>query len=265
MYQDKGPVACASKAMNETQQHYAQIEKELPAIVFGCKKFHQYIYQKHVVVETDHKPLEAIFHKPLSQAPSRLQRMLLHLQGYDIELMYKKGAEMYIADALSRAFPSDIIEDDFEREIAEERCIHLMSIKAYVTDCKVDEIKENVCNDDTMQQLITQIRLGWPSTKGPTPPQIKEYYQHKDKQMESDGLVYAGHAIVIPPTLWKDTLLKLHRSHQGIEKTKQRAHQTIFWPGMSAQIEDLVSNCVTCQWHRNATAKEPLHPHELPQ
>jgi len=117
LYQDKGPVAYASKAMNETQQNYAQIEKELLAIVFGCKRFHQYIYGKRVVIETDHKPLEAIFNEPLSQAPSRLQRMLLQLQGYDIDLMYKKGTEMYIADALSRAFPPEIVIDDFEREI----------------------------------------------------------------------------------------------------------------------------------------------------
>lgn len=131
LYQDKGPVAYASKAMNDTQQHYAQIEKELLAIVFGCKRFHQYIYGKHVVIETDHKPLEAIFNKPLSQAPSRLQRMLLQLQGYDIELVYKKGTEMYIADALSRAFPPTIIIDDFEREIAEDKSVHLMSSTAY--------------------------------------------------------------------------------------------------------------------------------------
>ena len=123
--------------MNDTQQNYAQIEKELLAIVFGCKRFHQYIYGKHVVIETDHKPLEAIFLKPLSQAPSRLQRMMLQLQGYHIELVYKKGSEMYIADALSRAFPKDIVTDNFEREVAEEKCIHLMSTEAYVTDLTI--------------------------------------------------------------------------------------------------------------------------------
>jgi len=265
LYQDKGPVAYASKAMNETQQNYAQIEKELLAVVFGCKRFHQYIYGKHVTIETDHKPLEAIFNKPLSQAPSRLQRMLMQLQGYDINLKYKKGTEMYIADALSRAFPTDIIVDDFETEMTEEKCVHLMSSKAYVTDRKVEEIKEQVRNDDTMQQLISQIRQGWPSNKQLVSPQIKEYYQHRERLSENDGLVYAGHAILIPVALRKDTLHKLHQSHQGIEKTKQLARQTIFWPGMSAQIEDLVSNCATCQKHRNANAKEPLHPHELPQ
>ena len=44
--QDQGPVAYTSKVMNEMQQHYAQIEKELLVVVFGCKRFHQYIYGK---------------------------------------------------------------------------------------------------------------------------------------------------------------------------------------------------------------------------
>lgn len=78
--QDQGPVAYASKAMNETQQRYAQIEKKLLAIIFGCKRFHQHIYGKRVVIETDHKLLEYIINKPLSRAPPRLQRMLLQLQ-----------------------------------------------------------------------------------------------------------------------------------------------------------------------------------------
>ena len=65
LLQHNGPVACASKATNETQQRYAQIEKELLAIVFGCKRFYQCLYGKPVTIETDHKPLENIFRKPL--------------------------------------------------------------------------------------------------------------------------------------------------------------------------------------------------------
>ena len=46
LIQDEGPVAYASKAMNETQQHWAHIEKELFAVLFACKRFHQYVYGK---------------------------------------------------------------------------------------------------------------------------------------------------------------------------------------------------------------------------
>ena len=74
------------------------------AIVFGCEKFNQYIYGKHVDRETNHKPLEAIIEKSLSQVPVRIQRLLLRLQRYDVTLTYKPGKELYIADTLSRAY-----------------------------------------------------------------------------------------------------------------------------------------------------------------
>ena len=61
LIQDEGPVAYASKAMNETQQRWAQIEKELFAVLFACKRFQQYVYGKPVTVESDHGPLEFIF------------------------------------------------------------------------------------------------------------------------------------------------------------------------------------------------------------
>jgi hypothetical protein len=55
LLQEGAPVAYASRSLSNTQKCYAQIEKEMLAIVYGAKKFHQYIYGKKVVVETDHK------------------------------------------------------------------------------------------------------------------------------------------------------------------------------------------------------------------
>ena len=70
---------------------YAQIEKELLSIVFACDRFDAFVYGRDLVnVETDHKPLEAIFIKPLAATPKRLQRMLLHLQKYNLQVKYKK-------------------------------------------------------------------------------------------------------------------------------------------------------------------------------
>jgi len=72
--------------------------------VFGCEKFSQYILgRQDVEVETDHKPLEPIFRKSLLAAPQRLQRMLLRLQRFNLNVRYKKGTEMYISDMLLRA------------------------------------------------------------------------------------------------------------------------------------------------------------------
>ena len=73
------PVAYASRAMTTAEKNYAQIEKEMLAITFACERFHQFIYGQSIQVETDHKPLEAIFKKSLSDCPIRIQRLMLRL------------------------------------------------------------------------------------------------------------------------------------------------------------------------------------------
>ena len=81
LLQNERPVAYASKALASCQQSYSQIEKEMLAIVYGCEHLHPYLYrQREVIVESDHKPLEAILKKSIHQAPLRLQRMMLRLK-----------------------------------------------------------------------------------------------------------------------------------------------------------------------------------------
>ena len=62
------PVAYALRCMMETEVNYAQIEKELLAILFGVERFEQCVYGRRVEIETDHKPLESIFKKSLLRA-----------------------------------------------------------------------------------------------------------------------------------------------------------------------------------------------------
>ena len=99
------------------QKKYAQIEKKMLGIVFGCTKFHDFIFGKTMSVETGHKPIEAIYKKPLYLAPVRLQRMIIKLQRYDLRVQYKKGSELYFADTLSRTHLPDTsknVDEDFE-------------------------------------------------------------------------------------------------------------------------------------------------------
>ena len=68
LLQDQHPIAYASKSFTTSQKNHAQIEKMMLVIVFGCNKFHDYVYGlPNIVVETDHKSLESILQKPLRQ------------------------------------------------------------------------------------------------------------------------------------------------------------------------------------------------------
>jgi len=94
MIQGGRPVEYASRAMTLREQNYAQIEKELLAIIFGMERFNNYLYAHphKITVETDHKPLISINRKALSSAPKRLQRMLLRLQRYMFDLVFRPGS-----------------------------------------------------------------------------------------------------------------------------------------------------------------------------
>lgn len=52
-------------------------------------------------VESDQKPLESLFTKPLLQCSIRIQKTMLKLQQYQFTVVYKPGKDIPIADALS--------------------------------------------------------------------------------------------------------------------------------------------------------------------
>ena len=110
LIQEGNPVAFASKALTKTETRYANIERELLAVVYSCERFHNYLYGYSFVVESDHEPLASIYLKHLSAAPARLRRMLLRLQPYDLSIVYHRGTDMCIADALSRLSAEDTEE-----------------------------------------------------------------------------------------------------------------------------------------------------------
>ena len=97
LVQDGKPVAYASKALTPTEQCYANIKRELLAIVFGVECFHTYVYSQTFTLLTDHKPLKQIQQKTLDDAPVHLQWILMHLQGYDHTISYCPGKEMLLS------------------------------------------------------------------------------------------------------------------------------------------------------------------------
>lgn len=94
VFQSNGVIGYASRTLTATERNYAQIEKELLAILFACVKFDQIIVGNPMVtVKTDHKPLVNVFRKPLLSAPRRLQHMLLNLQRYNLRIEFVTGKD----------------------------------------------------------------------------------------------------------------------------------------------------------------------------
>ena len=112
LIQDSKPVRFLSKALTPAEPNYSNIERELLAVLFACEKLHTYTFGRKTTVHTDHKPLQNILLKPISLAPARLQRMLLRLSKYDIQVVYVGSKSVLLADTLSR-----VVEQGSAREI----------------------------------------------------------------------------------------------------------------------------------------------------
>ena len=56
----------------------------------------------------------------------------------------------------------------------------------------------------------------------------------------------------------------LHQGHLGMVKTKQRARDLVFWPGMNAAVDEEVAQCSVCLEGRNQQTKEPMTVHPIP-
>ena len=153
--QDGHPIAFASKSLTDTKTHYANIERELLAIIYGCKKFHMYLYGRTFIVETDHKPLKMISLKNLIAAPAQLQRMLLHLQQYDLVITYRPGKETLLADALS-CLPSRT-----NTEIQLDLTVDAISMFAFTLRCLTKAGLETQW--DPILSMVHRLTLnGWP-------------------------------------------------------------------------------------------------------
>ena len=81
-------IAFTSKSLTDTETQYANIERELLAIIFACQCFSTYLLGRSFTVESDYKPLEMIDMKNLASVPALFQRMLLELQRYDVTIKY---------------------------------------------------------------------------------------------------------------------------------------------------------------------------------
>ncbi|XP_022805422.1 uncharacterized protein K02A2.6-like [Stylophora pistillata] len=126
------------------------------------------------------------------------------------------------------------------------------------------EFQQATAADPTLQALSTVVRSGWPCHKQELPLTVCEYWSCGDEISEIDGLLFKAQKYIVPQSKRKEMLELIHESHQGILKCKQRARDILFWPGMSYQIEEKVSQCSLCVRFQKAQPREPMIIKDLP-
>ena len=254
------PIAYASRTLSKTEMGYSQLDKEALALVFGVKKFHQFVYGRHFIVYTDHKPLLGLLNPDKatpSMASSRMQRWALSLLAYEYEINYRPGNQNGNADSLSRLPLPDVptttpIPGD------------IINLMEHINASPVDASKLKLWTDrDPVLSRVKQFVLnGWPANVQSA--DLQPYFTRKDELRVQAGCVMWGARVIVPSKGRDEVMSILHDSHPGIVRMKGLARSHVWWPKMDQALEACVKGCNTCQEQRKMPTTAALHPWEWP-
>ena len=237
------PISYYSRKLKGAEERYAPIDLEALAVVEAVRHFDPYVYGRHFVIYTDHRPLTYVFHRRCSNL--RMNRWWHEMTLYSYTLKYKKGAVNYIPDALSRdvqAYHLYPIEEENERE----------GSQASVEDpLSVAKVAAAQAEDEAWRTVLEYLRDGPVPIHGPR--------RYKDMDL-IDGCIYVNTVtptgetvaqMVIPKALRWHAIRRAHdhvtAGHQGWQSTLQRLKTLYYFPGMQLAVKTYVAGCQTCQ------------------
>ena len=134
---------------------------------------------------------------------------------------------------------------------------NVATLHAVTGDPVLEELRRAAAMDSTYQQFIAFVEKGFPTSRDNLSDDLLPYWKVRDKLCSDNNLVLNGARVVVPQTLRRQELTRLHDSHRGIEATKRRAHQTVWWPGINSDIANTVQACEPCQVLLPSQQQEP--------
>ncbi len=241
---EEHPVFFASRMMNDTELKYAQVDKELLALVWAMERLDPLIYGQRITVQTDHKPLLGLLKKPMAHMSPRQQRLVSRTMRYDFELLYVPGKELIMADALSRSASTagpicrcTMLGTDVTREEAFVSMIDAIEIPNDLRALIVTE------RDETYEAVMKACDEGWPTqAKAST----GEYWSARNDLTKERDLLFVDGRLVIPQGARKEVLEYLHRGHVGGSTMLKRANDSVWWPNLKNAIKKRVQQCGDC-------------------
>ena len=265
----------ASRSMTSTEHRYAQIEKEALAVTWACEKFADFLIGLHSFqIETDHKPLVPLLHKKsLDDLPPRIQRFRMRLMRFSFTIFHTAGKNLHVADALSRASVRNANADELKTEENLHIFVNPLIQCLPASKKKLEEIKRLQDQDDDIKAVKEFCKTEWPKSPDECEA-IKKLWYSKNSQLRKywavsqeltvhHGLLLYNSRLVIPEPLQADILSRIHEGHQGIVKCRAMAKTSVWWPGLSKQIEELIKACPTCEKHKEVRP-EPPRPSTTP-
>ena len=264
-----------SRFTHAAESRYAPVEGEALAVADALDKTRHFVLGcSDLVIAVDHKPLLKLFgDRCLEDIPNpRLRNLKERTLRYRFRMTYIPGVHNQTSDALSRhpsgsESPTRLhLQDDVilpslscstntpqeEDDLPEAECSAIS-----VIPINWEGLQISTTEDPNMQDLMQVIEEGPPSTKDMLPLGIQPYWRiMADLSINNDVVCY-GDRIVVPLALRQPCLLALHSAHQGVSGMMARANSSLYWPGMTRDIEATRTNCTECNGNAPSQPKMP--------
>ena len=250
------PIAFASRTLQASERNYSVTDKEGLALVWSVKHFRPYIFNRKIIVYTDHIALKWLMLTP--QPSGRLSRWAVQLQEYDLEIKFRRGHKNLVADCLSRLVTPESV-------IATVDTIQNDSKNQEVSESRVRELQRN---DSELCELIDYLESGkLPEDEIQSRRVVSESFHYT----VIDGMLYninpkltGTELLVIPVALRLEILQAFHdditAAHFGFQRTYDKIKRRYFWRNMYSEIKRYCRQCLSCASKKrpHETIKAPM-------
>lgn len=255
-------ISFASKALTETEQRYAQTQREALAIVWAVEHFYYFLMGRKFLIRTDAQGIMFIFQKGKEisrRALSRAEGWALRLSSYDFDIEFVPG-KLNIADPSSRLYEGTDKEFKEKEQTGEISLISSLTEDITFSDesMPLREVQLETAEDEDLQNLRKALESDiWPWD-------LRNYETIKQDLSEQSGLITKNGAIVLPYTLRRKALALAHVGHPGMTAMKSILRSRVWWPSMNKQAELTVRQCVSCTLMAPKEPPSPMERRELP-
>ena len=123
-------------------------------------------------------------------------------------------------------------------------------------------VVRETAKDPILSQLMRFVKEGWPHAFS---EELKDFKKLENSLSTENGCVFYGIRVIIPSTLRNHILKLLHLGHFGMQRMKQLARSTVYWPRIDFDIENLCRKCTSCGQFQNKLDKPSIHPWMIPE
>ena len=123
-------------------------------------------------------------------------------------------------------------------------------------------VVRETAKDPILSQLMRFVKEGWPHA---FLEELKDFKKLENSLSTENGCVFYGLRVIIPSTLRNHILKLLHLGHFGMQRMKQLARSTVYWPRIDFDIENLCRKCTSCGQFQNKPDKPSIHPWMMPE